>query len=636
MKKSPFQCSESTFPEEYRAFANGPLSVCVERFGGIESIRMLDIRAFDGKFYPDRVPTDIFCRNGTVLNRPFISAAIYFDLEDAAGTFRRFYPEWPEIYPFGFRSRNYDFRLAADSLCVRLNCTMSGRLHIRLSKPHYRWQQGQIKSLKNQLAPEQTSWLPKELRGEDFDPDFPFSEDGVRIERQDAVLCKKWNRLIMRIDRKYKDYEKPLFAIMTASRSLRLHEQDTSWELTAEIPEAGDFYLGMGFASSLEESAGLAEKAIADNSKAWRKVIGSERFPGKPLITVSGMDPVSRFAEIFPYYQTAAIIVADGKEVANRAAQDKFGYFAMWDHIYPARDYMLFGMPELTERSLRYLVTYPHVDTSIMVSLQLIAAVGEYSAFADDRPLLEEALPIFRRCFAFALRFVHPATGLIRNTMACAVDVPEEVGVDGMFYEAGINGYWYNACRSLENMALKIGEIGLADLAADIARKVEQNFLKMFYDPKEGFLRMAIREDGSLPEKEVYAYTNTLALDYAFGPWLLHKVLDKLADYQARRLHHPMGHTSVSVSSRCPCVDMLAIHMNQHIGHESKCSRLGGRTDEAFHLLGCYMSWFERYRNALETFNFAYCAGTQTMNADWQTFSRDSRHAGRHSRLGRT
>ena len=41
---------------EYRAFCSGELSFTLERFGGINSISLLDVREFDGKMYPDRFP----------------------------------------------------------------------------------------------------------------------------------------------------------------------------------------------------------------------------------------------------------------------------------------------------------------------------------------------------------------------------------------------------------------------------------------------------------------------------------------------------------------------------------------------------------------------------------------------------
>ena len=67
------------FPTQYRAFFRGELSCCVERFGGIDSISLLDIRECDGKLYPDRMKFPWFCRNmSSTMGRPLYSPAIQF------------------------------------------------------------------------------------------------------------------------------------------------------------------------------------------------------------------------------------------------------------------------------------------------------------------------------------------------------------------------------------------------------------------------------------------------------------------------------------------------------------------------------------------------------------------------------
>lgn len=65
---------ERLFPEQFRAFCSGPLSLCMERFGGIDSISLLDVRSFGGKDYPDRFPLPWQKRDGSsTLGRPLYS-----------------------------------------------------------------------------------------------------------------------------------------------------------------------------------------------------------------------------------------------------------------------------------------------------------------------------------------------------------------------------------------------------------------------------------------------------------------------------------------------------------------------------------------------------------------------------------
>ena len=94
---------EQLFPEQFRAFGCGPLSICVERFGGIDSISLLDIREKNEKKYPDRFPLPWLQRRGnTTMGRPLYSPAIQFRHGREL-----FYPLDAELYPNGMISKAY-------------------------------------------------------------------------------------------------------------------------------------------------------------------------------------------------------------------------------------------------------------------------------------------------------------------------------------------------------------------------------------------------------------------------------------------------------------------------------------------------------------------------------------------------
>ena len=614
--------AERFFPEEYRAFANGPLSLCMERFGGIESVHLLDVRFWEGKPFPAMRPVEIFSRNGEILKRPFMAAAFYFENRRSDGVLSRYCPEYPEIHPFGVRSRQCDLLLTRESFCMRLRDSHAGRMAVLIGKPHYFWKQGFLDSNQNQNSKHQPSWLPDELRGKNFDPDFPFPDKGMHITKKPPRFLAEENALVFELDLKFCDHEKKLFAVVTSVFPFEFRELETQWELTVPHDGSRELTVAFGVGGTLAEALDAAGRIEENDQAEWRRATAPERFPSMLHFRISGLPEAELFLRKFPYYQSAALIADTGRECCNRAAQNKFGYFAMWDQLFPLRDYLVMGVPEWTKRSLRHIVTYPHVDSSILISMQTVPAASEYLAFTGDLDFIRELMPHFQRFFAFAQGFCHPESGLLQNTLACAVDVPEELGVTGLFYEAGINGWWYDFCRGLQNMAWSLDMPEEAEIYGAQADRIQAHYLETFYDPAAGFLLGVIPGSKSDSFVPLHIYTATMALEYAHGSALLRPVISALASFQVARLHHPAGHTAVPTDSPVPTINLKAFHMNQHLGHECLCSRLGGRMEEAFHMMRNYLSVFRHYGNAVETFNLCWCmGGGQSQTADWQTFS---------------
>ena len=103
-------------PTEYRALTNGPLSVCVERYGNLNSIGWLEIREFEGKNYPDRHPVSFFTRNHPAGLR--MSPSINFFQEDENGAKRDFVPADCQWFPNGFLADRCSMRLKQNAFCM--------------------------------------------------------------------------------------------------------------------------------------------------------------------------------------------------------------------------------------------------------------------------------------------------------------------------------------------------------------------------------------------------------------------------------------------------------------------------------------------------------------------------------------
>ena len=82
-----------------------------------------------------------------------------------------------------------------------------------------------------------------------------------------------------------------------------------------------------------------------------------------------------------------------------------------------------------------------------------------------------------------------------------------------------------------------------------------------------------------------------------------------------------MGVTAVTFDSEAPALYLKGTRMNHHLGHSCKLLRQAGSSDGVAHLLKNYLYFFNKYYNAIETFNYNYCPGNQTQTADWQSFT---------------
>jgi len=108
---------ENGLPDEYYAFTDGELSLTVERCGGINTLKVLDILEWKGKLYPDRsteTPPVFLRENNFCGKRPLYGPAVQFISESIQADGKRgrvlhHFPEKMELYPFGFLSESRRF-----------------------------------------------------------------------------------------------------------------------------------------------------------------------------------------------------------------------------------------------------------------------------------------------------------------------------------------------------------------------------------------------------------------------------------------------------------------------------------------------------------------------------------------------
>lgn len=618
MKKGRF------FPEDHRSFCNGRLSLNIDRFGGIESIHILNLQKFEDKIYPARRAWKLFSRDGRVQNRPYIYPAIRFFREFADGTVRVFFPEYPDIQPSAVLSNEYNLMIEdEDSFSAELTDTMnekSRKFICAITKACFYDQTFEPTSDYNQLAHEDI-WLPPELHGPDFDINKPMPDGRVELERTAPVFDAENNALIFTVHAIAPFFEKDVKFAFCCSEKITFTEDKNQWVIKTDFINAEKAIFSFGIAEDAAGATAKAKAAIKNHSAALASHIASDRFPLNTEVSVESMPDAATFLKVAPYFQSALCMAESEDEVAIRAAFNKFGFFAFWDHIFPLRDFLIFGKPEVTRKGLQYMLNYPNWDTNPFVMMHLAIALNEYLAFSDDRKLLDRFMEPFKKAFRFTLTLVDEKTGLIRYGLDTAVDIMPELGLDGLFHASCVNSWWYNCCCCFINFAMMTNDTAFADEAASYEKKIAENYTKILFDKENGYLKAAVGANFEEMNCRVFLQTKTIGADYVHGSWLLRKVRNAMSNYIMKHLHHPMGLSAVSYDSEAPAIYLKGTRMNQHLGHSCKVLRSANRTDGVQHQLGNYLYAFNETLNAIETFNYSYCSGDQTQRADWQAFS---------------
>ncbi len=615
-------------PEEFRVFVGNGLSLSLERYGGVNGIDRIDILECGGKMYPDRVATPVLSKSCPLHNRPLYGPGLSFHIEDADGKVVPAPLRDLELFPSGVASREYSMLLLDDAVFFTFRLKENAQKFIvSLDLAHL--PAPTLASLKNQYADKTLSWgvrtFPKRFLDPDFNPDLPFADAPASVTRTPVAFDPAQNALMQTMHIDYCQGQKDLSFALTGNLPLRLRETPGQKHLECDVSSEKTIHFVISLAPSSASAICRAQTLLRDSASHWpRYRRGLRKIEKKrPHVFMETLPDADRFLKLAAPSLEALLIARNPnrRETCIRAAAHKYGFFILWDHIYPIRSFLYLNELDNARRLLRYTFDYPLMHTMAFAAAQVVLALDEYLAYVpEDRTILAEAWPFIRRFMEFSGRMSHPETGFVLARISAGVDVPSEIGLSDFFYPVCINGWYYGACRCVENMALERGETEFADEMAERAAKIQTSYEKYFFNAGDGYLYAGI-DDNLNPVCKNYQNSNTLALDYPHGEALLFRTLPRLAEFQINKLFHPMGMSAVPFDSAVPCEMWRHVHMNQHLGHECKLRRDANRVEDAWRIMASCLKEFTACANAVETFNLGGCYGNETQRADFQAFA---------------
>lgn len=615
------------FPETQRAFADGELSLCLDRFGGILEVSLIDIFQFNGRDYPDNVPLMLFSRRaGFASGRPLYGPAVQFLTEGADRQVIYHHPALPEIFPWGVcgKTPEQSFGMLIDDkrMLFRFSAKKSLRESFKIAIGRHHLYNGERRCCKNQRI---TDGCDKhcERAGLDFDPKKPFPNGDVKLTWEAPVFLERENVLLWEAELDFPYGKEKLFIALSASSKLNFSETTSLWILSADWENSKEITTVFGFGKTRGEAMERVKDRGMDFEVLFRrkKKTGTMLEKKSPSIDIEGMPLANLFMRVAPGYQNSLLL---RDTVGIRAAQHKYGVFILWDTLYPIRDLLWNGQIKEAKELYLSMLGYPYLENSPWVISHMVLILDEILSFECDPAFLETSWSYMKQYLETMLKFTNPATGMIVSYMNTGVDIPSELGLAGLYAAPCINAWWYGALRILENLALNREDNETAEKTAPLIKRLEASYLKGFLSVENGYLRSGINEDLSHGSIEAFQNTSTIGLDYPFGAYLMRDAIVSLAQYQKHKLYHPAGYTAVSWDTEIECEMWKSVHMNHHLGHETRLARMAGMLPEAYRIVECFLESFDFYKTAIETFNYSGCLGNETQTCDWQTFAATS------------
>ena len=607
---------EKTFPVWYRAFTHGEIAMLMEQTGGICDLAIVDVAYKNGIPFPDNAYWPIFTRNGgSSGNRPLMGSGIRLLNLSPDGTVDHVIPESPEVFPWGFKSKNMTAFLDTKRVFLKVKKTSDSQSALRLCVDENYLFRGQSRCTKSQrntpIAIGNSEYL-----GSPIDPDKPFP-NGLFERTVHAAQVKEHCLLFHEtMHLPYGDKE-IYFAFYCGDDAVfrkdkNFHFVDTLWKNKSKQTVI------IAFADTAKDACKNAKTAFVEADTLLQKKCRKDALLSRKAAIVK-TDTFPAMTDFFREQNRYlhAFLVGDG--IGVRAASYKFSFFAMWDAIFPIRDFLRNGETEQAKKMFRYLLHYPNMEFFPWGAMHLILMLEEILAYQKDDALFAEAWPILKKFIANIREMTDDKTGLYHDLANCAVDDNAELGLTGRHYPACLNGFYYNVLRTMENFAGDYGEDGT--IYHQAWKKLEQHYMPLFYNEQAGYVRHALDNQLKPAKIEVLMNTSVIALEFPFGEWLFGDKIGAIAHYKATQLKHPLGYSAVAYNSPLPCDMWKYVHMNQHLGHEGKLARFAGNTKEVKRILAPYFQHFENYGVAVETYNLAGCNGNESQVANWQTFS---------------
>ncbi len=614
---------------EYRAFCRNELAAKIDNDGGLCELDWIDCYYHKGTVYPDEIKLPIFSReHASSTGYAAYGAAVQLYTRERNG---RVIPHRPTTQRFtlsylagGDSEQTYELLMDDARILWECTCCTEERQELLLCLNRRYLFRGTRSTFKDQHRGAGTTQIGNYYEQIGITPpnELPLLNGQVEIAWEEAPFDSKRQVLLYHGTAAYPYGTVPYVLAVGADVPATYDFVNGTAMLKMPWSTHAAVHVGMALAHTEEEAIASLRKGLShyaslrqaqwDTEKRQQQQAGCVSTPNLPFAEEFGKATAS-------YLDSLMVGPMPEQRIGVRASAGKYGFFSLWDTIYPIRDFLWNGRYEETARILNYLFRLPAMENSPIATVHLIAAWNEAQAFLP-KAYREDLYPQARNFFRFALQLTEPTYHLLACMANTGVDHPEQMGLSGMFLSPEVNGLWYAACRVMENEAIKRGDEETARQAAEAICGIEQGYRRTFFNEEVGYFYAGVSRDLTPAPIAVYHNSLTMGGDYPYGMYLMWDMVPALAHYQSHELWHPLGHRAVAFDSAMPCDWWRYVHMTQHNGHEMKLQRVAGNMAEVYRVMQATMERSDRWKIAEETTNFSRFAIHPDQVCDWQSF----------------
>lgn len=229
-----------------------------------------------------------------------------------------------------------------------------------------------------------------------------------------------------------------------------------------------------------------------------REVSALEAFRTRPTIESGNEVFDSLFANIPAVL--ASLMVQDVPG-AFRASSMHYWVWG-WDTFMCSEAYLLSGQSDFLKKALRFFRDTAHPEKGMAHQLtrtlqakqamspasQLLYTIVlyQYGAHTGDRDLWKELYPFVKRILELNREAINEQG--LREGRALFPDFPQFAGHTGEDISVFNNSLLYQGVRCLEAIAAHSGDKEVVEETLQISRRMEQSFVKTFWDRKRGYL----------------------------------------------------------------------------------------------------------------------------------------------------
>ncbi len=446
-------------------------------------------------------------------------------------------------------------------------------------------------------------------------PDLTMEADiyGVVAANKPVIYEKKNEAHILKVRTK----EKVAFAFIFSNSQEELKKE------LKKFREEGDKYFGRQYTRYQHKAKQLPELKI------------------KGSLNIGHYHHITEFFKLQPLYIESCKVEDTGAFKANN-----FYYWVWsWDMSCPCFGLLEAGDYESVRKAILFLNNryidgvgvgsaytgdFKHYHTSSICgahNLNYIALVYRYYIYTLDEETVRKVYPNLRKLF-LEIYSRADETGLFLGR-GSGTDNPEEFGRTAFAYVALDSGWWYEACRCLERLSLLLGDEEIREKTKEIAGKIRDNFLRIFYNPEMGFLYEGVHPLTQplelAGEKNDTPLLSNLGLFYGYyGEELVYEKLEKIADFAEKEFVKGDGIHYKPVWEKRGYYGWTRIGENWFPLYDICLCRLlrkTGRGETLEKILNLYEINFAMYKSVFEGKNFKKPIATPGV---WQSFAAGS------------